>query len=56
MYPKNSPDVETRRFAWVMSPQGLQILSSKNSFTRLRIVTNDIVIVYVVFGVRIAGC
>lgn len=39
-----------------MTPQGLQIGSPKDSFARLRIVTNGIVIVNSVFSVQVAGC
>lgn len=37
-----------------MTPQGLQIRSPKDSLARLRIVTNDIVIVNIVFRICIA--
>jgi hypothetical protein len=30
---ENSLDVETRRLAWMMTPQGLQIASPEDSFT-----------------------
>ena len=55
-FSENSPDVETRRLAWMMTPQGLQIASPENTFTRLRIVTNGIFIVNFVFRVCITGC
>jgi hypothetical protein len=38
----------------MMTPQGLQIDSSDDSFTRLRIFTDGIVCVYIVFRVRSA--
>jgi hypothetical protein len=53
---ENSPDVKTGRLAWMMTPQGLQILSPKDSLAWLRIVTNGILIVNIVFCVCIAGC
>ena len=31
-FSENSLDVETRRLAWMMTPQGLQIASSEDSF------------------------
>jgi hypothetical protein len=40
----------------MMTPQGLQIASPQDSLSRLRVITNGIVIVNVVFRVRIAGC
>jgi hypothetical protein len=39
----------------MMTPQGLQIVSSEDSFAWLRIVTDGIVMVNIVFGVGIAG-
>jgi len=36
--------------------QGLQVPSPEDSFTRLGIVANGIVIVNIVFRIRIAGC
>ena len=53
---ENSLDVETRRFVWMMAPYSLQIASPENSFTRLRIIANGVVVVNIVFGVCIAGC
>ena len=41
---------------WMMTPQGLQIALPEDSFTGLRIITNGIVIVNIVFRVYIAGC
>jgi hypothetical protein len=32
-FSENSLDVETRRLAWMMTPQGLQIPSPEDSFT-----------------------
>ena len=40
----------------MMTPQGLQINSPDDSFTRLRVFTDSIVCVYIVFRVRIADC
>jgi hypothetical protein len=31
-FSENSPDVETRRLAWMMTPQSLQIASPEDSF------------------------
>jgi hypothetical protein len=53
---ENSLDVETGRLAWVMTSQSLQIASPQDSFAGLRIVTNGIVSVNVVFHICIAGC
>jgi hypothetical protein len=53
--PKNSLDVEARRLAWMVTSQGLQITPPEDTFTRLGIVTNSIVIVDIVFSVRVAG-
>jgi hypothetical protein len=55
-FSENSPDVEARRLAWMMTPQGLQIASPEDSLTGLRIIANGIVGVNIVFGVCIAGC
>ena len=41
---ENSLDVEARRLTWMMTPQSLQILSPEDSFPRLRIIANGIVI------------
>ena len=54
--PENPPDVETARLAGMMTPQGLQIAPPENSLARLRIVTDGIVLVNIVFRVCIAGC
>src|ERR1700723_3418759 len=43
------------RLARMMGSQGLQIISPEDSFARLRIFTNGIVIVNIMFRVRIAG-
>src|SRR3954467_10743275 len=40
----------------MMTPQSLQILSSKDSLARLGIVTNNIVIVNIVLRVSVARC
>jgi hypothetical protein len=40
----------------MMTPQGLQIVSSEDSLARLGIITNDIVIVNTVFRICISGC
>ena len=40
----------------MMTPQGLQIASPEDSLTGLRIITNGIVRVNIVFGVCISGC
>jgi hypothetical protein len=40
----------------MMTPQGLQIASPEDSLTGLRIITNGIVRINIVFGVYIAGC
>jgi len=53
---ENPLDVETGRFAGMMTPQGLQIAPPEDSLTRLGIITNSIVIVNIVFRVCIAGC
>ena len=53
---QNPLDVETGRFAGMMTPQGLQIAPPEDSLARLRIVTNSVVIVNIVFRVCIAGC
>ena len=54
-FSENSFDVEARRLAWMVTPQGLQIASPEDSFARLRIITNCIVIVNIVFRVCITG-
>jgi hypothetical protein len=54
-FSENSLAVKTRRLAWMMTPESLQIPSSEDSFARLRIVTNGIFRVHIVFRVRIAG-
>src|SRR5262245_15651010 len=53
---ENSLDVEAGRLARIMTPQGLQIPSPENSLARLRIITNGIVIVNIVFRVCIVDC
>jgi hypothetical protein len=55
-FAENPLDVETRRFSWMMTPQGLQIASSEDSFTGLRVIENRMIIVNFVFRVRIACC
>jgi hypothetical protein len=40
----------------MMTPQGLQIASPEDWFTRLGIITNGIIIVNIVLRVCIAGC
>jgi hypothetical protein len=55
-FSENSLDVKTGRLAWMMTPQSLQIASPEDSFASLRIVTNGIFIVNIVFRVCIAGC
>jgi hypothetical protein len=49
--PENSLDVKPRRLAGMMTPQGLQIPSSEDSFARLGIIADSIVIVNIVFSV-----
>jgi hypothetical protein len=49
------PYIETGGLAGMMTPQGLQIASPEDSLPRLRIVTDGIVIVNVVFRVDITG-
>ena len=49
-------DLEARRLAGMMTPQGLQIASPEDPLARLRIVTNGIVIINIVFRVGISGC
>jgi hypothetical protein len=51
---EHSLDVEAGRLAGMMTPQGLPIPSPENSLARLRIITNGIVIVNIVFRVCIA--
>jgi hypothetical protein len=53
---ENALDLEAGRLTGVMTPQGLQIASSEDALARLRIITNSIVIVNVVFRIGIAGC
>src|SRR5580693_8774140 len=43
-FSENSLDLKSRRLPWMMTPQSLQILSPEDSFARLRIVANGIVI------------
>jgi hypothetical protein len=51
---ENPSDVEAGRLAGMMTSQGLQIPSPENSLARLRIITNGIVIVNIVFRICIA--
>ena len=51
---ENPLDLEARRLAGMMTPQGLQIDSAEDSLARLGVITNGIVIVNIVFGVCIA--
>src|SRR5246127_5742192 len=53
---ENPLDLEAGRLAGMMTPQGLQIASPEDSLARLRIITNGIVIVNIVFRVCVAGC
>jgi hypothetical protein len=53
---ENPLDLEAGRLAGMMTPQGLQIAPPEDSLARLRIVTNGIVIINIVFRVGIAGC
>src|SRR5580692_8668019 len=52
--PKNSLNLEAGRFAGMMTPQSLQILSSEDALARLGIVANRVVVVDIVFCVDIA--
>src|ERR1700675_913943 len=51
---ENPLDLESGRFAGMMTPQGLQIASPEDSLARLGIITDGIVIVNIVFRVCIA--
>jgi hypothetical protein len=53
---ENPLDVEAGRLAGMMTPQGLQIASPEDSLARLGIITNDLVIVNIMFRVCIADC
>ena len=53
---ENPLDLEAGRLAGMMTPQGLQIAPPEDSLARLRIVTNGIVIINIVFRAGIAGC
>ena len=52
---ENALDFEAGRLAGMMTPQGLQVPSPENSLARLRIITNGIVVVNIVFRVCITG-
>src|ERR1700677_952525 len=53
-FSEDSPDVETRRLARMMASQCLQVNSPDDSLTRLRVFTDGIVCVDIVFRVRIS--
>src|SRR4029077_19026841 len=53
---ENPLDLEAGRLAGMMTSQGLQITPPEDSLARLRIVTNGIGIINIVFRVCIAGC
>ncbi len=53
---ENSPDIEACRLTGMVTSQGLQITSPEDSFARLGIITNGIVVVNIVFRIGIAGC
>src|ERR1700733_11977201 len=52
-FSENSPDIEARWFTGMMTPQRLQIVSSKDSLARLRIITDDIIVINIMFHVYI---
>src|SRR5579863_789543 len=54
-FSENSLDVKTRWLAGMMTPQGLQITPPEDSFVRLRVVADGIVIVNIVLRVCIAS-
>src|SRR5580692_4070385 len=56
LFSDNSPDAEVRRFAGMMTSQCLQILPPDDSFARLRIITDRVIVVDIVFRIEIAGC
>jgi hypothetical protein len=51
---ENPLDLEPGRLARMMTPQGLQIAPAEDSLARLRIITNGIILVNIVFRIRIA--
>jgi hypothetical protein len=53
---ENAPNVKAGRLSRMMTPQGLQIASPKDSFARLGIITNSVVMINIVFRVCIADC
>jgi hypothetical protein len=52
----NSPDIEARRLAGMMTPQGLQIGSPKDALAGLGIIADGVVSVNAVFRICVAGC
>ena len=54
--PLDSPDIEPRWLVRMVTSQGLQILSTDDSFTGLGVVANGIVSIDFVFRVHIACC
>jgi hypothetical protein len=53
---ENPLEVEAGRLAGMMTLQGLQIASPEDSLARLGLITNDIIIVNIMFPVCIADC